>query len=203
LLALLLGTKAPLVVAAGRVLPEGVVALLGAGLLFVLPVSWKERRFTMTWNRAATIDWGTLLLFGGGLALGGAMFRTGLAKAVGDGLVSLTGARSEIALTFLFCFVAVVLTETTSNTAAATMVCPLAIAAAQAAGVSPVAPAMAVAFAASMAFMLPVSTPPNAIVYGSGCVPLPKMLRHGAVLDLVGVGAIVIVVQTWMPLALK
>ena len=184
ILALFLGAGAPLVVAVGRLLPEGVVALLGAGLLFLLPVSWKERRFTMTWNRAATIDWGTLLLFGGGLALGGAMFRTGLAKAVGDGLVSLTGARSEVALTFLFCFVAVVLTETTSNTAAATMVCPLAIAAAQAAGVSPVAPTIATAFGASMAFMLPVSTPPNAIVYGSGCVPITAMLRHGVLLDV-------------------
>jgi sodium-dependent dicarboxylate transporter 2/3/5 len=79
-----------------------------------------------------------------------------------------------------------VLTETTSNTAAATMVCPLAIAAAKAAGVSPAAPAIATTFGASMAFLLPVSTPPNAIVYGSGCVPITAMLRHGAVLDLIG-----------------
>jgi sodium-dependent dicarboxylate transporter 2/3/5 len=138
----------------------------------------------MTWNQAVRVDWGTLMLFGGGLALGAAMFRTGLAKAVGDGLVRLTGAHSLIALTFLFCFVAIVMTETTSNTAAATMVCPLAIAAAHAAGVSPVPPTIAVALGASMAFMLPVSTPPNAIVYGSGCVPITAMLRHGALLDL-------------------
>jgi sodium-dependent dicarboxylate transporter 2/3/5 len=166
-------------------LPEGVVALFGAGLLFILPVSWKERRFTMTWNQAVRIDWGTLMLFGGGLSLGAAMFRTGLAAAVGHGLVELTGARSLAALTYLFTFVAIVLTETTSNTAAATMVCPLAIAAAQAAGVSPVPPTVAAALGASMAFMLPVSTPPNAIVYGSGCVPITAMLRHGALLDLV------------------
>jgi sodium-dependent dicarboxylate transporter 2/3/5 len=184
LLALLLGTASPIYLKVQRMLPEGVVALLGAALLFVLPVNWRERRFTMTWNQAVRVDWGTLMLFGGGLALGGAMFRTGLAKAVGDGLVRLTGAHSLIALTFLFCFVAIVLTETTSNTAAATMVCPLAIAAARAAGVSPVAPTIAVALGASMAFMLPVSTPPNAIVYGSGCVPITAMLRHGALLDV-------------------
>ncbi len=166
-------------------LPEGVVALFGASLLFILPVSWKERRFTMTWNQAVRIDWGTLMLFGGGLSLGAAMFRTGLAAAVGNGLIALTGAHSLAALTYLFAFVAIVLTETTSNTAAATMVCPLAIAAAQAAGVSPVPPAVAAALGASMAFMLPVSTPPNAIVYGSGCVPITAMLRHGLVLDLV------------------
>jgi sodium-dependent dicarboxylate transporter 2/3/5 len=184
ILALLSGTASPLYLKVQRALPEGVVALLGAALLFVLPVNWRERRFTMTWNRAVRVDWGTLMLFGGGLALGAAMFRTGLARAVGDALVRLTGAHSLVAITFLFCFVAIVLTETTSNTAAATMVCPLAIAAAQAAGVSPVAPTVAVALGASMAFMLPVSTPPNAIVYGSGCVPITAMLRHGALLDL-------------------
>jgi sodium-dependent dicarboxylate transporter 2/3/5 len=138
----------------------------------------------MTWNQAVRIDWGTLMLFGGGLSLGAAMFRTGLAAAVGHALVNLTGAHSLVALTFLFTVVAVVLTETTSNTAAATMVCPLAIAAAQAAGVSPIAPTISTALGASMAFMLPVSTPPNAIVYGSGCVPITKMLRHGILLDL-------------------
>ena len=184
-LALLAGTSSALARTVQTALPEGVVALFGAGLLFVLPVSWKERRFTMTWNQAVRIDWGTLMLFGGGLSLGAAMFRTGLAASIGHGLVELTGARSLAALTYLFTFVAIVLTETTSNTAAATMVCPLAIAAAQAAGVSPVPPAVAAALGASMAFMLPVSTPPNAIVYGSGCVPITAMLRHGALLDLV------------------
>jgi sodium-dependent dicarboxylate transporter 2/3/5 len=171
-------------VAVQSALPEGVVAVLGAAILFVLPLDWRERRFTIEWSRAARIDWGTLLLFGGGLSLGAAMFRTGLAQAIGDALVSLTGARSGPALTFLFCALAIVLTETASNTAAATMVCPLAIAAAQTAGVSPVAPALAVGLGASMAFMLPVSTPPNAIVYGSGCVPVTTMVRHGAALDL-------------------
>jgi solute carrier family 13 (sodium-dependent dicarboxylate transporter), member 2/3/5 len=184
--ALVAGSQSPAFRTLQALLPEGVVAVVGAALLFVLPVSWRERRFTMTWNQAARIDWGTLLLFGGGLSLGAAMFRSGLAAAVGHGLVRLTGATSVVALTFLFAFVALVLTETTSNTAAATMVCPLAIAAAQAAGVSPVAPAVSVALAASMAFMLPVSTPPNAIVYGSGCVPITAMLRHGSVLDAIG-----------------
>jgi sodium-dependent dicarboxylate transporter 2/3/5 len=167
-------------------LPEGGVAVLGAALLFVLPVDWKARRFTLSWSQAARVDWGTLMLFGGGLSLGAAMFRTGLAEATGRALVAATGARSLAAITVLFTVVAIALTETTSNTASATMVAPLAIAAAQAAGVSPVPPAVAVALGASMAFMLPVSTPPNAIVYGSGCVPILAMLRHGAVLDVLG-----------------
>jgi sodium-dependent dicarboxylate transporter 2/3/5 len=125
-----------------------------------------------------------LILFGGGLSLGAAMFRTGLAAAMGNALVTWTGSDSLISLTFLFAWVAIALTEATSNTATATMLGPLAIAAAQAAGVSPVPPAIAVALASSMGSMLPVSTPPNAIVYGSGCVPITAMARHGAVLDL-------------------
>jgi sodium-dependent dicarboxylate transporter 2/3/5 len=183
LLAVALGTDAPLVTSLQRLLPESVAALLGASLLFVLPVG--GGRATIGWSEASRIDWGTLLLFGGGLALGGAMFRTGLAASLGNGLVAWTGSDSLVSLTCLFCWVAIVLTETTSNTATATMLAPLAIAAAQAAGVSPVPPAMGVALGASMAFMLPVSTPPNAIVYGSGCVPITTMARHGLVLDLV------------------
>ena len=143
LLAVALGTDAPLVVTLQRLLPESVAAVLGAVLLFVLPVDWKARRFTLTWAEASQIDWGTLMLFGGGLALGGAMFRTGLAESMGSGLVAWTGSESQIALTCLFCWVAIVLTETTSNTATATMLAPLAIASAQAAGVSPVPSAMA------------------------------------------------------------
>jgi len=183
-LALVLGADAAAVRTASRLFPESAVALLGAALLFVLPVDWRARRFTLGWDEAVRIDWGTLLLFGGGLALGGAMFRTGLAAALGGSLVAWSGSDSLVALTFLFAWIALVLTETTSNTASATMIAPLAIAAAQAAGVSPVPPAVAVALASSMAFMLPVSTPPNAIVYGSGCIPITTMLRHGAALDL-------------------
>jgi sodium-dependent dicarboxylate transporter 2/3/5 len=183
-LALGLGSGSPIAHTAHRLLPESAVAILGAVLLFVLPVDWPSRRFTVGWSQAARIDWGTLMLFGGGLVLGSAMFRTGLAEALGGALVELTGSRSLAGLTFLFATAAIVLTETTSNTATATMLAPLAIATAQAAGVSPIPPALAVGLASSMAFMLPVSTPPNAIVYGSGCVPLRSMLRHGALLDL-------------------
>jgi sodium-dependent dicarboxylate transporter 2/3/5 len=184
LLAVALGTDAPLALRVQRLLPEPVSALLGASLLFVLPVEWKARRMTIEWRDVARIDWGTLMLFGGGLALGGAMFRTGLAASMGEALVAWTGSDSLVALTCLFCWIAIVLTETTSNTATATMLAPLAIASAQAAGVSPIPPAMAIAFGAGMAFMLPVSTPPNAIVYGSGAVPITAMARHGIVVDL-------------------
>jgi sodium-dependent dicarboxylate transporter 2/3/5 len=165
-------------------LPEAVVALLAATLLFILPLDWKTHRPTLTWKEGAQIDWGTLLLFGGGLSLGSAMFRTGLAASLGSSLVESTGARSLLAITVLFSVMAVFLTEVTSNTATATMLVPLAIAAAQAAGVDPVPPALGCALGCSMAFMLPVATPPNAIVYGSGRVPITHMVRSGLWMNL-------------------
>lgn len=180
-------------------LPESAVAVCAAALLFLLPVDRASGTFTLTWNQAVRIDWGTLLLFGGGLSMGSAMFKTGLAEAVGRGLVSSTGARSGLALTILFTAVGIVATEVTSNTAAATMLIPLAIAAASSAGVSPLEPAVACALGCSMAFMLPVSTPPNAIVYGSGCVRITQMMKIGVYLDAVAVVVIPTAVHLLVP----
>ena len=129
------------------------------------------------------IDWGTLLLFGGGIAMGELMFKTGLAAVIGDALVAITGASTLLTITALAILLSMILTETTSNTAAATMVIPIVIAIATQAGVSPIPPSLGAGLAASMAFMLPVSTPPNAIVYGSGLVPITKMITTGFWLD--------------------
>jgi sodium-dependent dicarboxylate transporter 2/3/5 len=197
LLALTLGPADPTAKWTKQHFPEAVVALLGGLLLFALPVNFRRHEFTLSWNEAKRIDWGTILLFGGGLALGELMFSTGLARWLGEGLAQSLHVRSTLGLVMLFTAVAIVLSETTSNTASATMVVPVAIAVAQAAGVDPLPPALAACLGASMGFMLPVSTPPNAIVYGSGCVPLIKMMRHGLLLDLVGFLAIV-PVATWL-----
>jgi sodium-dependent dicarboxylate transporter 2/3/5 len=175
--------------------PEAVAAVAGALLLFVLPVDWRARRFTLTWDQAVAIDWGIILLFGGGLSLGGLTFSTGLAEAIGRGLLAWTPAHTTLVLTMVFTGLSIMLTETTSNTAAATMVVPVAIAVAQAAGRSPVEPALGAIFGASMAFMLPVSTPPNAIVYSSGRVPITAMVRHGFTIDLFGYAAVVALVM--------
>lgn len=184
ILGLLLGSDHPVAAALTRALPEGAVAVLGAALLFILPAGGEGKRRALSWEEAVGIDWGTLLLFGGGLSLGGAMFRTGLSEAVGHGLVAATGVSTTVGLTVVFSVFAIFFTEVTSNTAAATMLVPLAIAAAQAAGASPLEPALGCALGCSMAFMLPVATPPNAIVYGSGLVPLPTMIRAGFFLNL-------------------
>jgi sodium-dependent dicarboxylate transporter 2/3/5 len=197
------GVSTPMFKALERHLPEAAAALVGATLLFVLPVDLRRGEFTIGWAQAKRIDWGTILLFGGGLSLGEAMFSTGLARWIGEGLAHSLNAHTLLGLTVLFAVIAVLLTETTSNTATANMIVPVALAVAQAAGVNPVPPALAACLGASLAFMLPVSTPPNAIVFGTGCVPLLKMVRHGIVLDLFGIAAIIVVVHWFLPLVLK
>ena len=171
--------------------PESVAAMTGAVLLFVLPVQWRARQFTLKWEEAVRIDWGIILLFGGGLAMGELAFTTGLAESMGRGITSVLPVRSEGALTILFTGVAIVMSEAASNTASANMIVPIAIAVSQAAGVDPMQPALGATLGASMGFMMPISTPPNAIVYSSGHVPITAMVRHGIVLDVAGFVVIV------------
>ncbi len=184
----------PFAVAYTTALPEGIVALVGACLLFLLPVDWRMRRFTITWEEAVKIDWGIVLLYGGGLSVGELAFSTGLATALGDGITSWLPSQSTLALTMLFTFSAIVVSEAASNTASANMVIPIAIAVSQSAGISPVEPVLGATLGASMGFMMPISTPPNAIVYSSGYIPIGQMMRHGILLDLVAFVLIVVLV---------
>ena len=181
-------------------MPEAVAAILGALLLFVLPIDWRARRFTMTWDEAAKIDWAVVLLYGGGLAMGELAFQTGLAQALGEGLTSWLPSHSTLTLTVIFTASAIVLSEAASNTASANMIVPISIAVAQAAGVRPLEPVLGATLGASMGFMMPISTPPNAIVYSSGYVPIGKMMRHGLLLDIIGFCVIVAVVMLLAPI---
>ena len=149
-------------------------------------MDWSERRFTMNWNEAVRIDWGTILLFGAGITLGSLLSSTGLAETIGTAIANALGLTSLLTITLLATVVAILISETTSNTASASIVVPIVIPIAAAADISPFVPALAATFAASFGFMLPVSTPQNAIVYGSGVVPITKMLRSGVVSDIVG-----------------
>jgi len=178
--------QTPFARAYAQAIPESVAAMIGALLLFVLPLNLRAGRFTLTWDQALNIEWGIILLYGGGLALGEMAFTTGLAEALGKGITSWIPAPSTVALTLTFTAVAIVLSEATSNTAAANMIVPISIAVAVAAGVRPIEPALGATLGASMGFMMPVSTPPNAIVYSSGYVPITAMMRYGLALDLVG-----------------
>ncbi|HEV2295070.1 MAG TPA: DASS family sodium-coupled anion symporter [Tepidisphaeraceae bacterium] len=178
------------------VIPEGVAALIGAVLLFLLPGTERGSR-AITWEQAVRIDWGVILLYGGGFALGVLSFQTGLAEAIGVGLTGMIpGSGSAFGMLVAATVVAVLLSETTSNTASANMVVPVVIALARSAGVDPLMPALGATFGASLGFMLPVSTPCNAIVYGSGHIPIGRMIRYGFLLDVVG--AVVVIGLVWL-----
>jgi sodium-dependent dicarboxylate transporter 2/3/5 len=180
-----------------RTIPEGVAALIGALLLFVLP---GDEGPAISWEQAVEIDWGVVLLYGGGFALGVLSFQTGLAEAMGRGLTGMLPIHGSFGMLVASVLVAVILSETTSNTAAANMVVPVVISIARAAGLDPLEPALGATMAASLGFMLPVSTPCNAIVYGSGYIPLSRMIRHGLALDIAGIVVIVALVRLLVPL---
>jgi len=179
-------------------LPEAVGAVTGACLLFLLPGNAKGEK-AITWNDAVKIDWGVVLLYGGGFALGVLSFQTGLAESIGKNMTSLLPLSGEFGLLCAAVVVAVILSETTSNTASANMIVPVVIAIAQSQGVNPLIPALGATFGASLGFMLPVSTPCNAIVYGSGYIPLMKMVRYGIILDIFGAVLIIAMLSLLAP----
>jgi sodium-dependent dicarboxylate transporter 2/3/5 len=201
-IALTAGTDSDLYTAVGERLDEGIVAVLGASLLFLLPTDWKAREFSLNWSDAARIDWGTILLFGTGIIFGSLLADTGLAESIGQGAADTLGLTSTFAITIFAVILAIIISETTSNTASAAVVVPIIIPVAMAAGVNPFVPALAATFAASFGFMLPVSTPQNAIVYGSGVVPITKMIRSGFSFDVLGALLIVLLLPLMIGLVL-
>ncbi|HSM19770.1 MAG TPA: DASS family sodium-coupled anion symporter, partial [Hyphomicrobiales bacterium] len=162
------------------------IAIAGAVLLFALPADWKNRTFLLNWSWARRAPWEVLLLFGGGLSLAQAIDQTGLAAWIGSGLGALSGLpvlllAGGVALLVIF------LTELTSNTATTAAFLPVVGAVALGAGYDPLLLAVPAAIAASCAFMLPVATPPNAIVYATGYVTVAQMIRAGLILNILGI----------------
>ena len=200
----LLGREHPLAATLGKHFPEAGVALLCATLLFLAPVSWRKRRFALSWADGQRVNWGVLMLFGGGLSLGTLGEATGIAKWAGEGVVSSGLATSPESFMLLCVIAAVTVSEFASNTASATLIVPIVIAAAREAGFDPVPPALAAGLAATCGFIFPVSTPPNAIVFGTGRVPLTRMIRAGALLDVACIVVVwvgVLLLRPWLPRA--
>ena len=167
-------------------LTDSGIAMLATLALFVLPNKFSDGQALLTWGDVQAIRWDVLILFGGGLALAGAVSSTGLAEWVGTGTAKLRGLPIML-LVLVMMVVIVYLGELASNTAIAAIFLPIAGAASFGLGVSPLTLVLPVALAASLGFMLPVATPPNAIIYGSGAVSSRDMLRAGAALDVISI----------------
>jgi len=180
---------------------DSTIAMAAALLLFILPVSWSKGQFALDWETARKIPWGVLVLFGGGLSLARAMDQSGLANWIGGAV----GALEAVPVLVLIAFTALLvifLTEMTSNTATATMAMPIMAGAAIGLGIEPLLLMTAAALAAAMAFMLPVATPPNAIVFASGYITIPQMAKAGLFLNLLGVVVISLLGSILIPIFL-
>jgi sodium-dependent dicarboxylate transporter 2/3/5 len=182
-----------------RMLPGGGVAILAASVLYFVPDA-DGKQPVLPWRDGVKIDWGLVLLFGGGISLGRQMFETGLAEAIARGFVDFTGVSDLWTLVILVTIFTIFFTETCSNTATSNMLSPLVIAIAVELDVSPVPPVLAVGLAASCAFMLPIATGPNAIAYGTERVEQTTMIRSGFLLNLIASVVIVILLRILCPL---
>ena len=161
------------------------VAITGALLLFVIPADWRKGEFLLDWRTAAGIPWDIIILFGGGFALAGGFGVSGLTEWLGNQLSFLHGA-GLVATTLSMVLLVIFLTEVTSNTATASLMLPIMGGFALATDIPPLPLMTGAALAASFAFMLPVATPPNAIVFCSRQVTIPQMVRAGLWMNLFG-----------------
>lgn len=180
----------PLLAKAVPGLSDAGIAIFAAVILFTIPVRAGEGRFLLGAGDLDRVPWPVLILFGGGLALAEAIDSSGLAAWIGGGIGGLSGLPPWIAM-LVVATVIIFLTELTSNTATAATFIPIIGAAAVGIGVDPMMLCIPAALAASCAFMLPVATPPNAIVFGSGLLPLGAMIRAGFRLNLVMIAIVV------------
>lgn len=179
-------------------LSDTAIAVTGAVLLFVVPVNWRRGEFPLDWSQAERVPWGILLLFGGGLSLAASIQSSGLAGWIGEALAGLTGYPMVLVVAVVTAAV-VFLTELTSNTATAAAFLPVVASTAVGLQTHPLVLAIPTALAASCAFMLPVATPPNALVYAGGHVTIRQMMRAGFWLNLLLIGLITLGIFTLGP----
>jgi sodium-dependent dicarboxylate transporter 2/3/5 len=162
---------------------SGIVAIFFSSFLFIFPLGAKRK--ILKQSDIKTIDWPSLLLFGTGLSLGKVLFDTGLANILGSGILSLFSGSGVFTLLTILIFFTIFATEVASNTATASILIPIVIAMSISLNQPPIVFVIAIALACSLAFMLPVATPPNAIVYGSEKVEMGDMMRIGFKLNLI------------------
>jgi len=168
------------------------IVMTAALLLFLLPSGNREQPQLMTWQYASRLPWGVLVLFGGGLSLAAVVSNSGLALWLGESLAPLN-AWGIAVLVIAAVTMVIFLTELTSNVATAATLLPVMGALAIQAGVPPIVLTVPITIAASCAFMLPVATPPNAIVFSTGMISIPQMVRAGVLLNIIGIIIVTII----------
>lgn len=184
---------------------DGMIAVVATVALFTIPARGRDvqgHRATrlLEWDDSTKIPWGILLLFGGGLAIAAGFVDTGLSEWIGSRLLTLEGLNTLLVVVISAALV-LFLTEITSNTATATMILPVMAAFATALGMHPFALMVPAAMAANCAFMLPVGTPPNAVLFGTGKVTIGEMVRVGFVLNIIALILVVLAVVVLLPAA--
>ncbi|UCF04351.1 MAG: SLC13/DASS family transporter [bacterium] len=172
---------------------DSTVAMAAAITLFLVPVDWRRGIFLLDWKSAREIPWGILILFGGGIALGKGFSESGLAAKIA-GAMEMCGGAPIVLLIVLTALLVTFLTEITSNTAVATIFLPILAATAVGLSLHPFLLMIPAAISASCAFMLPVATPPNAIVFSSGAIPMTGMVRIGVMMNFIGIALVTLVV---------
>lgn len=181
-------------------LDDTMIAMGGVLLLFVIPSRNREyKQGLLNWDIAQKLPWGILLLFGGGLAIAAGFQDSGLTTFIGTKMTLLQGAGLFL---ILLAIVAIInfFTEITSNTATATMMIPILASLAAAVDIHPFGPMVAACMASSCAFMLPVATPPNAVVFGSGYIYMKDMIRTGFWLNILAIVVVALYIYFLLPL---
>ena len=181
-----------------KTVQDSSIAIAGALILFLIPTNLKRREFLLDWPTAVKIPWDIILLFGGGFALAHGFQQSGLSQWLAGQLTFLEGA-SPLVIIFAVALLVIFLTEVTSNTATATVLLPVMAAFAEAMQMHPYGLMITTALAASFAFMLPVATPPNAIVFGTRYITIPQMAKAGIWLNLLGCVLITLFVTHALP----
>lgn len=193
-------TRSFLLVHISENINDALIAMTFAIILFIIPSKNKQGDHLLDWDTAVKLPWGILLLFGGGLAIAAGFVASGLSEWIGNQLNALEGANLLVVLLVVAALV-IFLTELTSNTATASMMFPIMAALALALNIHPFSVMITAGVAASCAFMLPVATPPNAVVFGSGYLRIPDMAKAGLLLNIVGVILVTAAVYFYLPIA--
>lgn len=181
---------------------DATIAMMGALALFLIPVDRRGGVFALDWPTARRIPWGVLILFGGGLSLARAMETSGLAMAIGSSVGRLADL-PHIVILLAAVTLFLMMTEVVSNTALATMLMPIMVGVAVGLDIEPLILMAIAAFSASLAFMLPMATPPNAIVFASGYLTIPQMVRAGIWMNIVSIVVITFFAATLIPLVFR